>query len=161
MARLPDPELILYDGSCGLCTWSVQAALSRWSYPVAAIPYQWLSDRELSYFGTTAAECARAVHFIDANNSIHRGAEAINAYVSRFPIGMVAVRVLRLVYPLLLVERLMYRAIAANRSLLSRILGTTRYATIEAEEGQAREQLDTLTIVPITVAEAPPVRWTP
>ena len=53
--------VVLFDGRCGFCTWSVQFARNIVQAEVEFIPYQTV---DLQEFGLTVEECAQAVQFV-------------------------------------------------------------------------------------------------
>jgi len=129
-------DLVIFDGACGFCTWSVMQ-LRRLGVRVAAIPFQHLRDVDFQALGTTRAACAGRVHFVDAAGTISTGADAVNALVRDHTfLGPVAGLVLRT--PLLLeFERRTYAWVAEHRIAISRLLGTRRFAIVPEDDGAA------------------------
>ena len=121
--------LVIFDGACGLCTWTVRLAgrwdtARRWSF----VPFQRLTDAEFRALGVSRAACAKVVHAIDVHGHVTRGAFAVNAVLATLPATRPFVAIVRLLFPLLLLEIAGYAFVAHNRALLSRMLGTTECA---------------------------------
>lgn len=109
--RVLRPPTLVFDGDCGFCTWSA-ARIAAWSSGrVGTVAWQ---RADLAALGLTAAECAAAVRYVDADGRHAGGAAVARALRQcRQPwraTGDVLAR------PLLapLVERC-YRLVAANR----------------------------------------------
>ncbi len=122
-------NLLIFDGSCGFCTWSVATAL-RLRSDVTATPYQWLDDAELGRVGITRERTQREVHFVDAAGTVYRGADAVNALLASVPRLGLIVRFVRSRPALVRIEQRAYEWIAANRIAISRVLGTQRCALL-------------------------------
>jgi len=127
---LPPRNLVIFDGACGFCTWSVMVLDRPLGVRVASIPAQWLKDAELAGLGTTRAACAQAVVFVDATGVPSSGADAVNALLRAHPLFSAPVALALRVPALLRLERAFYRWIARHRVAISRLLGTRRYALI-------------------------------
>jgi len=130
---LPGSALVIFDGACGFCTWSVCVLYRPLGVRVHAIPYQWLSVAELAAFGTTRARCVEAVHFVDASRTPTAGADAVNALLRNHPFFGPPVALIARVPVLLRVERRAYTWLAANRVWISRLLGTRLFALIAGD----------------------------
>jgi len=139
--RSPERAL-LFDGDCGLCTWSAaQARRIDRQERFAILPFQELSAGDLARYGLTAADCARRAYVVapwppgraagaprGGGSSPERpratgGAFAANAFFLRIFPWNVAVVILYALPPLLLVEVLAYRWIASHRAAISRRFG--------------------------------------
>jgi pimeloyl-ACP methyl ester carboxylesterase/predicted DCC family thiol-disulfide oxidoreductase YuxK len=68
----PAKPVLLYDGECGFCRRRVAGLRARVGDAVAFEAYQ-----GAAWSGIPAADLARAVHFIDGNGDVSKGAEAI------------------------------------------------------------------------------------
>jgi len=129
-------DLVIFDGACGFCTWSVMQ-LPWLGVRVAAIPVQRLTGDDLRALGITRAACAESVHFIDAAGTVSRGADAVNALVGgNACIGPLA-RLISRTPALLTIERRAYAWVAEHRVAISRLLRTRRYAIIPEDDGAA------------------------
>ncbi len=131
---LAGEEFVLFDGACGLCTWLARRARAASSPSLRWLPYQWLTASDFARLGTTRERCARAVQYVERGGRIFAGADAVNRYFARRRAGRLAVAVLRVAFPLLLLERLGYALAAHARGPLSALLGTRRCALIRDEE---------------------------
>ncbi len=124
--------LVIFDGACGFCTWTVQLARRidrKGTY--SFVPYQHFSLDELKRRGTSPAQCAKAVHAIDDNDRVYCGAFAINRFLWSFGGWRFLVAALYLVFPLLLLEMLGYALVARNRVPISALFRTQKYAVIQ------------------------------
>ncbi len=128
----PAVRMVLFDGACGFCAWSV-ATLDRCvgTHGFTFVPYQLVPGRMLAAIGVTRRECASAVHVWDGEtNRLYRGADAINYVVGRTRVGRNAVAILERFGPIVMLERKIYALVASRRSAISRVLGTAKYAPI-------------------------------
>ena len=74
MSQLTRP-VVLFDGRCGFCTWSVQFAERTVRADADFIPYQ---SVDVSNYDLTVEQCADAVQFVDNTGSVS-GARAVAA----------------------------------------------------------------------------------
>ncbi len=68
--------IVLFDGRCGFCTWSVHVAQRLVGSDAHFVPYQ---SADVGVYGLTEDECAAAVQFVEANG--HLSAERAVAAV--------------------------------------------------------------------------------
>ncbi|MDP4888665.1 MAG: DUF393 domain-containing protein [Candidatus Nanopelagicales bacterium] len=62
--------LLIFDGDCGFCTWSVHQA-QRWVQPRVRIePWQRL---DLAALGLTAEECSQSVYWVNGDVTLNAG----------------------------------------------------------------------------------------
>ncbi|MGB8267123.1 MAG: DCC1-like thiol-disulfide oxidoreductase family protein [Candidatus Velthaea sp.] len=116
----------------GFCTWFVgRLAQHPSSVSWGFIPFQNLSDRELEQLGMSRSACRLAVHVVDENSRVLRGALAINAVLERRRAMRVLIRIARAIRPLLDLEMRAYAFVASNRVAISRLLGSARCAMYE------------------------------
>jgi predicted DCC family thiol-disulfide oxidoreductase YuxK len=114
-----DRTLLLYDGDCGFCTWSV-ARILRWSRGrLEAAPIQ--GERAaVALAGMDPAQRMRSWHVVLADGTVHSAAAAV-PYLLEVRPGTAflapAARFLR--WPI----EGVYRLVARNRRHLSRMLG--------------------------------------
>ncbi|HEY0396630.1 MAG TPA: DCC1-like thiol-disulfide oxidoreductase family protein [Candidatus Elarobacter sp.] len=146
VARDPDGALIgrrfvIFDGSCGFCTWSVRWVRS-WdpSRRLTYVPYQALEPHDFERFGTSRERCAREVQFADGSGRLSGGAAAINGMLCAIPrtrriLIVAAVAALPIAFAL---ESAAYRFVARNRIPISRMLGTAKHALFDADEEPPR-----------------------
>ena len=70
-----DRPVVLFDGRCGFCAWSVQFAQQRVLADAEFLPYQ---SVDVAAYGLTEEQCAQAVYFVDESGS-HPGELAVAA----------------------------------------------------------------------------------
>ncbi len=59
--------IVLFDGKCGFCTWSVNFARASVHADVDFVPYQ---SVDVSRFGLTVEQCAAAVQFVGPGGAV-------------------------------------------------------------------------------------------
>ena len=71
-----EQALVLFDGRCGFCAWSVQFAQRVVGSDAHFIPYQ---SVDVTAYGLSVQECAQAVQFVDSagRRSAERAVAAI------------------------------------------------------------------------------------
>ena len=69
------PPLLIFDGDCGFCTSTANAARRRLPAGVEVLPWQWIDD--LSRYGLTASDTAQHAYWIDEAGRAHRGHLAV------------------------------------------------------------------------------------
>lgn len=142
----PKPDrALLFDGDCGICTWLARRAalLDR---RCSVLPYQDVPEDRLHSYRITRADCAERIYLLepwgtDAPDSVRPlaaspdgsrpsrrfrargGAFAVNAFLLRGGAWAILPVVIYLLPPLLLLEIVIYRWVARNRSWISRRLG--------------------------------------
>jgi predicted DCC family thiol-disulfide oxidoreductase YuxK len=116
-------ELLLIDGSCGLCR-RIARYLDRHSGDQSPwiAPYQSLSNEELHALGVTRDECAREVLFFSVDGRLHRGAAAVNQVLARWHTGRYLVWIFTSVPTLYWVEKQLYRFVSPRRHTISALL---------------------------------------
>jgi predicted DCC family thiol-disulfide oxidoreductase YuxK len=115
---------LLFDGDCGICTWSAEVVrrMAR-RHPFIAEPYQMFSEEELVKFGITYEQCTKALQVVTRRGRVYRGAFGVNYFLWRqFPWSLLVVLIYA-IPALLLFEVIGYRLIANNRHRLSRWFG--------------------------------------
>lgn len=117
-------DYLLFDGDCGICSYSAEVCRRmdrRQQFAIA--PYQTLAEDELRRFGLSYAQCARAVQMITRRRRVYAGAFAVNYFLWRqFPWSLL-VLLIYILPPLLVLELIGYRLVANNRGRLSQWLG--------------------------------------
>lgn len=124
MIELGRQDYLLFDGDCGICSYSAEVCqrMDR-RQQFVIVPYQSVAEDELRRFGLSYAPCARAVQAITRRGHAYAGAFAVNYFLWRqFPWSLLVVLIYALP-PLLLVELIGYRLIANHRQRLSQWLG--------------------------------------
>lgn len=113
-------ELLIYDGNCAFCRWTLErgrAALPR--FPHAA-PYQTL---DLSTLGLTVAQANRAVYLRTRDGDLHAGHRAVGLVLLDQPsIGWRLLGALALNPPTSWLADVGYRLVARHRGKLWRIV---------------------------------------
>ena len=120
----PGKEYLIFDGDCGICTWSAGVARRMDSGRRFAVePYQRFGREELERFGVPVERCAKKLQVIGRGGRIRQGAFAINYFLwSTFPWRLLVILIYA--FPvLLLLEIVAYAAVAANRRRLSSLFG--------------------------------------
>ncbi len=120
----PGRPHLLFDGDCGICTWSAER-MRRMDRTARFViePFQRYPEAELAKFGITYARCSKAVQLLTPRGRVWQGAFAVNAFLwGRAPWSLLVA----LIYafpPFLLLEIAGYRLIANHRHRLSRWFG--------------------------------------
>ncbi len=127
---LPGGRFVIFDGACGLCTWTMKRAAAldaagRYRF----VPFQYLSTADYARFGRSEAQCRNALT-LWINGAIYSGTFAINRFLWSFWWCRPLILIVHVVFPLLIVEMLAYRAVARWRVPISAMLGTARYALV-------------------------------
>jgi predicted DCC family thiol-disulfide oxidoreductase YuxK len=119
-----DRDHLLFDGDCGVCSWSVEW-LKRMDRERRFIiePYQMFAEPELQGFGISYADCDRALQVVTRRGRVYRGAFGVNYFLwRRFPWSLL-VALIYAVPVLLLAELIGYRLVASNRHRISAWFG--------------------------------------
>jgi predicted DCC family thiol-disulfide oxidoreductase YuxK len=117
-------DYMLFDGDCGVCTWSAEVVrrMDRGRGFIVE-PYQAFDESELARFGINYEKCSRAVQVITRKGRVYAGAFGVNYFLwRRFPWSL-AVFLIYAIPPLLLLEVIGYRIVAENRHRISRWFG--------------------------------------
>jgi predicted DCC family thiol-disulfide oxidoreductase YuxK len=124
-------NVMLFDGSCGFCTWIVGKARRLDTRALFAfVPYQFVSDAELDAFGVTRQQCSRSIAAISAAGRLYRGAHAVNALLFACTATRPLAVAIHVFWPLLLTEIGLYRLVARQRTRISAVLGTQKFALL-------------------------------
>jgi predicted DCC family thiol-disulfide oxidoreductase YuxK len=121
-------DYLLFDGDCGVCSWSVEIAKRMAAGREFIIePYQSFDESELMRFGIDYEKCSRAVQVVTRKGRVHAGAFGVNYFLwRRFP-WRLAVFLVYAIPVLLLFEVIGYRIVANNRHHISRWFGLGSY----------------------------------
>lgn len=116
----------LFDGDCGICTWSADfiRKIDR-KQIFQIVPYQNFSESELMKFGITVEHCNRKIQIISKVGKVYQGALGLNYFLWKFFPWKLLILIIYLVPLFLLLEIIAYRLIAKNRHYLSRWFGLT------------------------------------
>jgi predicted DCC family thiol-disulfide oxidoreductase YuxK len=115
---------LLFDGDCGICSWSSEWAtkMDRRGLFVIA-PYQSFAESELQPFGITYAQCERKVQVISRRGKVYQGAFGVNYFLWQYWPWAAGVLLIYALPVLLLLELLGYAWVARNRRRLSEWFG--------------------------------------
>lgn len=124
MIDLGKRNYLLFDGDCGICSYSAEWAKKQdRSGEFIIEPYQRFPEHELIRLGLTYEDCAREVQVVSGRGRVYGGAIAVNYFLlKRFP-WMLLVILIYAIPALLLLEVIGYRLVARNRHRVSRWLG--------------------------------------
>jgi len=117
-------DYLLFDGDCGVCSWSADVArrMDR-DHNFIIEPYQVFDESELMRFGIDYEKCSRALQVITRKGRVYAGAFGVNYFLwRRFPWSL-AVFLIYAIPVLLLFEVIGYRIVADNRHRISRRFG--------------------------------------
>jgi predicted DCC family thiol-disulfide oxidoreductase YuxK len=118
-------DYLLFDGDCGVCTWSSEIArrMDRDGQFVIE-PYQMFGEEELAKFGITYEQCSRAIQVITRKGRVHQGAFGVNYFLWQqgFPWSL-GVMLIYAIPVMLLLEVIGYRLVASNRHRISQWFG--------------------------------------
>ena len=109
-----DRPVVLFDGYCGFCTWSVEFARRRVHADVEFIPYQ---SVDVSDFGLSADECAHEVQFVGRDGALGGERAVAAVLMSGTPVWRVVGSAIdsRIVRPM---SGVVYRFLARHRGRL-------------------------------------------
>lgn len=124
---MPSPPVLVYDGDCGFCTRSVRL-VERLPVQVVLVPWQ---STDLAALGTGEERARREVLFIDEEDLVHGGADAVSALLRRCKGGWRVPGYALAVPGLRAMASLTYRGVAANRH---RLPGTTPACELRRED---------------------------
>src|SRR5215470_5977135 len=117
-------DYLLFDGDCGVCSWSAEVArrMDR-DHQFTIEPYQRFDESELMRFGINYAKCSRALQVITRKGRVYAGAFGLNYFLWRRPLWPLAVFLIYAIPVLLLLEVIGYRIVANNRHRISQWFG--------------------------------------
>ncbi|HMB29775.1 MAG TPA: DCC1-like thiol-disulfide oxidoreductase family protein [Blastocatellia bacterium] len=133
-------DYLLFDGDCGVCSWSAGIArrMDRGRGFIVE-PYQAFDETELARFGINYENCSRAVQVITRKGRVYAGAFGVNYFLwRRFP-WSVAVFLVYAIPVLLLLEMIGYRIVAENRHHISQWLGLESFCRTGMNRGSRIE----------------------
>lgn len=124
MIELGRRAYLLFDGDCGICSYSADWARRQDRRGLFVVePYQLFPAKELIRFGLTYDDCSREVQVITRRGRVLGGALAVNYFLlKRFPWSILAVLIYA-VPVVLLLEIVLYKLVARNRHRISRWFG--------------------------------------
>jgi len=117
-------DYLLFDGDCGICSWSSEVARRIDSSRRFSIePYQSFAESEFQPFGINYEKCAKKLQVITQNGRVYSGAFGVNYFLwKHFPWTLLVILVYTLPI-LLLLEVIGYRLVANNRHRISQWFG--------------------------------------
>jgi predicted DCC family thiol-disulfide oxidoreductase YuxK len=110
--------LLIYDGDCGFCRFWVERTLHYTNHAIQCSPYQTAFSR---YPQIPLSEFEKAVHFVDVDGRISRGAEAMFRALSYSPHHKKYLWLYENIPGFKLVSEFVYRIVASHRPLFSRL----------------------------------------
>ena len=115
---------LLFDGDCGVCTYSAELAKQIDRKKRFRIePYQRFPEEQLRRWGLSYEQCARKVQVLSRRGRAHSGAFGINYFLfSYFPWSLLVILVYAIPV-LLLLELIGYALVAKHRHRISRWFG--------------------------------------
>lgn len=120
---------LLFDGDCGVCTWSARLAQRMDKKSLFVIePYQSFDEAELQKFGISYENCSRELQVITRQGRVHGGAFGVNYFLWQKVIWRPLMILIYALPVFLLLEVVGYKLVAANRHRLSAWLGMTACA---------------------------------
>jgi predicted DCC family thiol-disulfide oxidoreductase YuxK len=115
LRKTPDrhrTSILIFDGDCGFCTWSVQQT-QRWIRPRAEIhPWQNVNLKEL---GLTQEQCSQAVQWVTPTGEVFSGGRAVSHALQASPLPWSILGRFFTLPGVRSVIDLVYRGVAANR----------------------------------------------
>jgi predicted DCC family thiol-disulfide oxidoreductase YuxK len=117
-------DYLLFDGDCGVCSWSAEVArrMDRRRQFIIE-PYQMFDESELMRFGINYEKCSRALQVITRKSRVYAGAFGVNYFLWRQSLWWLAVVLIYAIPVLLLFEVIGYRIVADNRHRISQWFG--------------------------------------
>jgi predicted DCC family thiol-disulfide oxidoreductase YuxK len=124
MIELGQQAYMLFDGDCGICSWSAERVKKIDRRKLFIIePYQSFPETELAKFAITYAQCDQKLHVITPRGKVYRGAFAVNYILWQYLPWSLLVFLIYALPPVLLAELLVYDWVARHRSQLSHRFG--------------------------------------
>lgn len=112
-----EQPVLVYDGDCGFCTYWARRWRQKVDRQVAIVALQ---DEARRPPGLSTAALKEAVHLVDADGSVRRGADAVLALMARRWNYRPLYWLYRFVPPLRWISDAVYRWVANHRGLVSR-----------------------------------------
>ncbi|MBL8206048.1 MAG: DUF393 domain-containing protein [Blastocatellia bacterium] len=124
MIELGRQTYMLFDGDCGICSWSAERVkkLDRRNLFVIQ-PYQSFPEIELAKFKINYQQCDQKLHLITPRGKVYRGAFGVNYILWQYFPWSLLVLLIYALPPVLLAELIIYAWIARNRHRVSQWFG--------------------------------------
>lgn len=117
-------DYLLFDGDCGICTWSSELAKRMDAKSQFAIePYQMFTESELLKFGIGYENCSKKLQVLTRRGRVYAGAFGVNYFLWQRPVFRLLIILIYALPLLLLFELIGYRVVAANRHRISAWVG--------------------------------------
>ena len=115
---------VLFDGDCGICSrFADRIEKIDSSHKFDIVSFRSLSDDRLKKYGLNYQICNEKIYLIKENGKILGGVHCINRFFLEFYPYKIFVVILYLIPIFLILEMILYRIVAKNRSTISRHLG--------------------------------------
>ena len=132
-------HFVLYDGECSLCTFQMRVITwLDWFNTVTLVPISNPLAAKLAPELTREA-VLEAIHCVDKDGRIHRGARCIRFIGMRMPLALPVALVLWIPGVIWIAERI-YSWVSRNRHLLSRLFGCKEACVIMPTRRRANEE---------------------
>lgn len=113
-------DYLLFDGDCGICTWSSELAKRMDTKSQFTIePYQMFAESELLKFGLGYEQCSRKLQVLTRRGKVYAGAIGVNYFLWQRPVFRLLIILIYALPLLLLFELIGYRLVAKNRHRIS------------------------------------------
>jgi predicted DCC family thiol-disulfide oxidoreductase YuxK len=130
----PGTDYLLFDGDCGICTYSSEIAKKMDSEGRFVIkPYQSFAEAELMRFRVNYQQCSKNLQVITRKGRVYQGAFSVNYFLWHQHTWSPLVFLIYAIPPLLLLEMIGYRLVADNRHRISQWFGMN--ACVLKDEG--------------------------
>ncbi len=117
-------DYLLFDGDCGICTWSSELAKRMDAKSQFTIePYQMFTESELLKFGISYENCSKKLQVLTRRGRVYAGAFGVNYFLWQRPVFRLLIILIYALPLLLLFELIGYRVVAANRHRISAWVG--------------------------------------
>ena len=131
-------NIVLYDDGCPLCTFQMRVVTwLDWFNSVRLLPISHPRAREVAG-DLTREQLLEAIHCVDRNGQIHRGARCIRFIGLRMPLAVPVALFLWIPGVIWVAERV-YSWISRNRYLLSRMFGCKEACALLPARKRANE----------------------
>ncbi len=119
----PHPDLVIYDGDCGICQWSADFGTAQARGRLRYVPAQ-LAD--LDRYGISREDAAESVYFIRVSDGqVWKTAGAVFEQMKRMRFPFNVMGHIGALLPVRLLFEPVYRWVAANRTAISTRFGLT------------------------------------
>ena len=139
MTTSQQTHYVLYDDECSLCTFQMRVITwLDWFNVVTLLPISHPKATEIAH-GIPREALLEAIHCVDKNRRIHRGARCLRFIGMRMPLAFPAALFLWVPGVIWVAERI-YMWVSRNRHLLSRLFGCKEACAIMPGRRRANEE---------------------